>query len=152
MGEFGALLATVPRRQPLRLRPLLPQLALRPVESPEGIHPEAGAQSTARRPASPEQHQTRSHWAIGSTTVRCSRQVCHGTDAKGTPLAPDLTNGKWLWGDGSLASITKIITDSVPNPKNYKSPTPPMGGARLSPSETSAVAAYVWALSHRRGG
>jgi hypothetical protein len=29
---------------------------------------------------------------------------------------------------------------------------PPMGGAELSPSELSAVAAYVWALGHRSGG
>jgi hypothetical protein len=28
---------------------------------------------------------------------------------------------------------------------------PPMGGAQLSPSEVSAVAAYVWALSHQSG-
>ena len=25
---------------------------------------------------------------------------------------------------------------------------PPMGGAQLSPSEVSAVADYIWALSH----
>jgi hypothetical protein len=29
---------------------------------------------------------------------------------------------------------------------------PPMGGKQLSPSEVSAVAAYVWALGHRTGG
>jgi hypothetical protein len=27
-----------------------------------------------------------------------------------------------------------------------------MGGAQLTPSELSAVAAYVWALGHRSGG
>lgn len=26
---------------------------------------------------------------------------------------------------------------------------PPMGGAQLSPSEVSALAAYIWALNHR---
>ena len=74
---------------------------------------------------------------------------CHGTDAKGSPLGPDLTSGKWLWGDDSLASITHTITVGVPKPKEYGAPMPPMGGAQLSPSEVSAVAAYVWALSHR---
>jgi mono/diheme cytochrome c family protein len=39
----------------------------------------------------------------------------------------------------------------VPRPKNYGSPMPPMGGAELSPSQLSAVAAYVWALGHRGG-
>jgi glucose/arabinose dehydrogenase len=33
--------------------------------------------------------------------------------------------------------------------KQYRSPMPPMGGAQLTPEQTSAVAAYVWALSHR---
>lgn len=27
--------------------------------------------------------------------------TCHGVDAKGTVLAPDLTANKWLWSDGS---------------------------------------------------
>ena len=44
------------------------------------------------------------------------------------------------------------IADGVPNPKNYRSPMPPMGGAQLSPSQVSAVASYVWALSHREKG
>jgi hypothetical protein len=57
---------------------------------------------------------------------------CHGSNAKGTPLAPDLTSGKWLWGNGSLAAITRTITDGVPNPKKYRSTMPPMGGAQLS--------------------
>ena len=75
---------------------------------------------------------------------------CHGADGKGTPLGPDLTSSKRLWGDGSVASIQRIITQGVPEPKKYRSPMPPMGGAQLSPSEVSAVAAYVWALSHLR--
>jgi mono/diheme cytochrome c family protein len=57
--------------------------------------------------------------------------------------------GKWLWGDGSLPSITNIITAGVPNPKNYRNPMPPMGGAQLTSSQVSAVAAYVWALNHQ---
>ena len=57
----------------------------------------------------------------------------------------------WLWGDGSLPSITQIITNGVPNPKNYRQPMPPMGGAQLSPSEVKAVAAYVWSISHPTG-
>jgi hypothetical protein len=48
-------------------------------------------------------------------------------------------------------SLEKTIADGVPRPKNYGSPMPPMGGAELSPSQVSAVAAYVWALGHRGG-
>ena len=76
---------------------------------------------------------------------------CHGSDAKGTPLGPDLTSSHWLWGDGSLPAITQIITDGVPHPKQYPGVMPPMGGAQLAPAEVSAVAAYVWALSHQSG-
>ena len=34
---------------------------------------------------------------------------CHGADGIGTPVGADLTSGTWLWGDGSLQSITDII-------------------------------------------
>jgi mono/diheme cytochrome c family protein len=43
----------------------------------------------------------------------------------------------------------KTIIDGVPNPKDYRSPMPPKGGAQLSGSDVSAVAAYVWALGHQ---
>src|SRR6266481_2737208 len=76
---------------------------------------------------------------------------CHGTDAKGSPLGPDLTSGKWLWGDGSLAAITHTIADGVPKPKRYGAPMPPKGGADLSPPQMSALADYVWALGHSSG-
>ena len=125
------------------------------VEPPEGIHPEAGAQASGRLPTPPG--ATPDEVALGDRIYHgqvggAPCEGCHGTNAKGTPLAPDLTSNKWLWGDGSLSSITQIITNGVPNPKNYRSPMPPMGGAQLSPSQVSAVASYVWALSHREGG
>jgi mono/diheme cytochrome c family protein len=42
----------------------------------------------------------------------------------------------------------KVITYGVPQPKQYRSPMPPMGGAQLSDTQASALAAYVWGLSH----
>jgi len=74
---------------------------------------------------------------------------CHGESAQGTPLGPNLTDNKWLWSNGSYAGIAKTITDGVSQPKNYRSPMPPMGGAQLTPDQVKAVAAYVWSLSHR---
>jgi mono/diheme cytochrome c family protein len=121
---------------------------------PEGIHPEAGAEAASTLPtppdATPEQVALGDrvfHGQVGSAPC----VGCHGTNAEGTPLGPDLTSGTWLWGDGSLQSITQIITNGVPNPKEYRAAMPAMGGAQLSPAEVSAVAAYVWALSHRSG-
>ena len=74
---------------------------------------------------------------------------CHGASGGGSPLGPDLTGKKWLWSDGSYAGIKKTITDGVPQPKQYRSPMPAMGGAQLTPEQVSAVAAYVWSLSHK---
>ena len=73
---------------------------------------------------------------------------CHGSAATGTPLGPDLTDTKWLWSDGSVAGIAHTITQGVAQPKQYRSPMPPMGGAVLTPDQVSAVAAYLWGLSH----
>jgi glucose/arabinose dehydrogenase/mono/diheme cytochrome c family protein len=74
--------------------------------------------------------------------------ACHGASGAGTPLGPDLTKNKWLWSDGSLAGLTKTITEGVSMPRQYRSPMPAMGGAQLTPAQTEAVAAYVWSLSH----
>jgi mono/diheme cytochrome c family protein len=55
----------------------------------------------------------------------------------------------WLWSDGSFARIAKTITEGVSQPKQYRRPMPAMGRAQLTPDQVSAVAAYVWSLSHR---
>jgi len=117
---------------------------------PEGIHPDAGAPAALPTPPG----STSEAVALGNRIFHgevadapCAG--CHGTDAKGSPQGPDLTSGKWLWGDGSLASIAHTITVGVPQPKQYGAPMPPMGGAQLSQAQVSAVAAYIWALSHR---
>jgi cbb3-type cytochrome c oxidase subunit III len=74
--------------------------------------------------------------------------VCHGADAKGTALAPNLTDGEWLHSDGSLENITKTIKTGVPAPKKHPAAMAPMGGAQLTDAEVQAVARYVHALSH----
>ncbi len=116
---------------------------------PEGVHPDAGSQIAALPvPAG----ATPSDVALGSRIYGAGTCAgCHGSDAKGTPLGPDLTSAKWLWGDGSVQSIAKVSTDGVPNPKEFRSPMPPMGGTQLSASEVSAVADYIWALGHGSG-
>jgi glucose/arabinose dehydrogenase len=76
--------------------------------------------------------------------------ACHGKDATGGAIGPNLTAGTWLWGDGSLAAITDVIAKGVPAPKQYRSPMPPMGGAQLSPDDLAALGAYVWAVGHQK--
>ena len=74
--------------------------------------------------------------------------VCHGADGKGTALAPNLTDDKWLHSDGSVENIVKTIKTGVPQPKEHPAPMAPMGGAQLTEAEVQAVARYVYALSH----
>lgn len=75
-------------------------------------------------------------------------QGCHGANAKGTQLAPDLTDLQWLNIDGSYASIAQLVRTGVPHPKQHAAPMPPMGGTSLTPQQVCAVAAYVYSLGH----
>lgn len=72
--------------------------------------------------------------------------TCHGADAKGTQLAPDLTDATWLHGDGSDQFLVQIITNGVMTPKEYSSVMPAKGGAPLSDEQVRAVAMYVHSL------
>jgi mono/diheme cytochrome c family protein len=117
---------------------------------PEGTHPDAGAATTASphvpAGATPEMVALGDriyHGQVGGAA--CAG--CHGSGGAGTPLGPDLTDNKWLWSDGSYTGIAKTITDGVMQPKQYRSPMPPMGGAQLTDEQVSALAAYVWSLS-----
>jgi glucose/arabinose dehydrogenase/mono/diheme cytochrome c family protein len=117
---------------------------------PEGTHADAG-RAAPDLPVPPG--ATKDQVALGdrifhgeASNGTCSG--CHGPDARGTPVGPDLTSGVWVWGDGSLAAITKTVTDGVPHPRNYTGVMPPKGGAELSNSDVAAVAAYVWAVGH----
>ena len=119
-------------------------------QPPEGTHPDAGATAAANLavPKGATQEMVALgnriyHGQVGGAT--CTG--CHGAGGKGTPLGPDLTDTKWLWSDGSYAGIAKTITSGVPQPKEYRSPMPPMGGAQLTADQVSALAAYVWSLS-----
>jgi glucose/arabinose dehydrogenase/mono/diheme cytochrome c family protein len=139
-----------------------------PTESagpPEGIHPDAGAQpGGAPSPAPAAAKSTASIPGVTPAMISLGDSVyhgqvagatcagCHGTNAKGTPLAPDLTDNQWIWGNGSLASITKTIREGVPAPKQHTGVMPPMGGAQLTPAQLAAVGAYVYSLSHSAGG
>jgi mono/diheme cytochrome c family protein len=75
--------------------------------------------------------------------------ACHGQDAKGTAVAPNLTDSEWLNGDGSYDFIVHTITTGVPKPKQHPAPMPPKGGATLTDEQVKAAAAYVYSLSHK---
>jgi glucose/arabinose dehydrogenase/mono/diheme cytochrome c family protein len=126
------------------------EVAGAPENPPEGTHPNAGRE-VASLPV--PYGATHAMVALGEKIYRSeARGVtctgCHGDNAKGSPLGPDLTNNKWVWSNGSYAGITRTITNGVPRPKNYRSPMPPMRDL-LTRDQVKAVAAYVWSLSHR---
>jgi mono/diheme cytochrome c family protein len=73
--------------------------------------------------------------------------TCHQLNAKGLPgLAPDLTDDKWIHGDGSYEFIVTNIQKGVPKPKQASGPMLPRGGANLTDADIRAVAAYVYSL------
>lgn len=121
-------------------------------QPPEGINPNAGATATSNLPV--PKGATRQMVELGDRIFHgevggAACTGCHGEGGQGTPLGPPLSNKKqWLWSDGSYAGIKKTITQGVPQPKDYRSPMPPMGGAQLTPDQLSAVAAYVWSIGH----
>jgi mono/diheme cytochrome c family protein len=77
--------------------------------------------------------------------------ACHGADAKGTAMAPDLTDNTWLNIDGSYEQIQQVVKTGVAKPKDpaHVSPMPPMGGAQLSDQQVSDIAAYIYSMSHK---
>ncbi|MEH3118666.1 MAG: hypothetical protein PGN25_14020 [Methylorubrum populi] len=81
-------------------------------------------------------------------TVDEVRALWRESDAKGSPVGADLTSGRWLWSDGSLAGIERTIANGVPEPKEHGGAMPPMDGVALSEPDLKAVAAYVWAVGH----
>lgn len=117
---------------------------------PEGVHPDAGSAAKLTPPEGATQAQVDLGAKIFSGDVAGATCAgCHGTGGIGTPVGPNLTTGKWLWGDGSLASITSTIENGVAEPKQHPGAMPPMGGVALTKEQLGAVAAYVWALGHQ---
>jgi glucose/arabinose dehydrogenase/mono/diheme cytochrome c family protein len=145
-GAMGAAIGTTPC--PSNTAPA-GDIAEKPAAPPEGTHPDAGAATNVPVP----EGATAEMVALGARIYRgevggAACTGCHGDKGQGSVLGPDLTGKKWLWGDGSFASITKTIREGVSQPKQYRSPMPEMGGAQLTPEQVSAVAAYVWSISH----
>jgi glucose/arabinose dehydrogenase/cytochrome c5 len=122
-----------------------------PAVPPEGVHPDAGKSANLPVPpgSSPDQVARGSqifHGQIAGAT--CGG--CHGSDGGGSPVGADLTSGKYLWSDGSLAGIETTIRQGVPKPKEHGGAMPPMGGVKLSDADVRAVASYVWAIGHAK--
>jgi glucose/arabinose dehydrogenase/mono/diheme cytochrome c family protein len=128
-----------------------PETASSEVLPPEGIHPNAGNDLAGLRPPPGVTHAQLEHGSqiYQGQVDNGTCAGCHGMDAKGSAMGADLTSGRFLWGDGSLAAIAHTITIGVPHPRDHSGVMPPDGGSPLSQGDVTDVAAYIWALSHR---
>jgi mono/diheme cytochrome c family protein len=74
--------------------------------------------------------------------------ACHGPQATGTQLAPDLTDAEWINVSGrNYDEIVQLIHTGVPQPQEHPGPMPPLGGANLNDQQVEALAAYVVGIS-----
>src|SRR5215204_4722254 len=118
---------------------------------------EAAATTSDAAPAPAPASQTAGQPPQGATAedVTAGQQIftstgncytCHGPDAKGTALAPNLTDSEWLNVGGTFAEIQTLVKTGVPTPKQHPAAMPAMGGATLSDDQVRQVSAYVWSL------
>ena len=118
---------------------------------PEGIHPDAGiAASLPVPPGATADQVALGKKVFDGEVAGATCAGCHGAGGVGSPVGADLTAGKWLWSDGSLAGLKQTILDGVATPKEHAGAMPPKGGVDLTDAQLNAVAAYVWAIGHAR--
>jgi mono/diheme cytochrome c family protein len=80
-----------------------------------------------------------------TSTANC--YTCHGPEAKGTQLAPNLTDSEWInITQPTFDNIQTVIKSGVQTPKQHPAPMPAMGGANLNDTQVKQIAAYVWSL------
>jgi cbb3-type cytochrome c oxidase subunit III len=106
--------------------------------------PASGPAIPAQLPAGVTAAMINEGQQIFTSTGNC--YTCHGPDAKGTQLAPNLTDSEWLNISGKYDEIVKTVHTGVPQPKQHPAPMPAMGGAQLTDDQVNSVAAYVWSL------
>ncbi len=111
----------------------------------------AAAPATGSAPTGPNRTAVLVHQDPGKAIFEGKGNcwTCHGKDATGTQLAPDLKDSTWIHFEGrpTLEQVKKLIKDGVAQPKSHPAPMPPMGGASLSDQELTQVAQYVLSLS-----
>jgi len=81
--------------------------------------------------------------ASGKTTFTTNCVTCHGTQAQGTPIAPNLTDNYWLHG-GGIKDVFKTITQGVPGKAMIA------WSQKLSPKQINEVASYIFSLQNSK--
>lgn len=77
--------------------------------------------------------------------------ACHGAAGAGSPAGPQLNDAEWLNISGEYPEIVNLITVGVAQPEQFPGAMPARGGGSFTDAQVSAIAAYVYALSHPAG-
>jgi mono/diheme cytochrome c family protein len=77
--------------------------------------------------------------------------ACHGPAGAGTAAAPALNDGQWLHISGTFPELVTIITNGVPNPRQYAAAMPARGGGQFTDEQIRDISAYVFALNQQAG-
>jgi mono/diheme cytochrome c family protein len=105
----------------------------------------AGPASAGTPPAGATAEDVTAGQQLFTSTGNC--YTCHGPDAKGTQLAPNLADSEWInISEPTFENIRTVITAGVQTPKQHPAPMPAMGGAKLDDTQVKQLAAYVWSL------
>ena len=126
------------------------------VELDENVGAET-VEPVGQTPAAPQQQATlaegvtQEQFDLGRQlfTGQGGCQACHGPQATGTQLAPDLTDSEWLnlTPPVTTETIVNLIETGVPQPIEHPAPMPPMGGANLNDQQVQALAGYVLSIA-----
>lgn len=109
--------------------------------------PAEGPAPAAADAAAPSPEMISQGRQVFASAGRCA--VCHGQDARGGSLGPDLVDDEWIWVDPAAnlqTQIAGIVRDGIEEPRVAEVPMPPMGGASLTDEQIQAVAAYLTSL------
>jgi mono/diheme cytochrome c family protein len=128
------------------LKPSVGLLAVAFAAACAPAEPAAGPGATAAVTVTPEMIQQ------GRTLFTGAGQcgICHGPQARGGSLGPNLTNNQWIWvqpGANLHAQVATIIRTGIETPRQYPAPMPALGGGNLTEAQVNALAAYVVSLN-----
>jgi mono/diheme cytochrome c family protein len=107
--------------------------------------PPAAAPAAAELPEGVTQEMVAQGQAIFTGAGLCSS--CHGADASGTALAPNLRDGEWInIPSRDYQEIVNVVTTGVAQPQQHPAPMPARGGSQITDEQVNQVAAYVVSL------
>ncbi len=76
--------------------------------------------------------------------------ACHGADGGGSQIGANLSDARGCGATAASRASRARSRKAWPQPSSRSGVMPPLGAAPLQPADVDAVAAYVWALSHRK--